>query len=101
MEVNGVRVSGDQVCEGTERRMGMKVVVGVDDSKGSFYALRWALDNLFIPMASPESGGMLFLVHVQPNLFDYGYPVEPTGIGSYYYLAFPSFSSFSNMRVTN
>lgn len=88
MDATEVVDGGDHVSAGTERRTQMKVVVGIDDSEGSFYGLKWALDNLLIPMANPEaatvaSRGMVFLVHVQPNLFDYGYPVEASGIGSY------------------
>ncbi|XP_028777575.1 universal stress protein A-like protein [Neltuma alba] len=85
MDATAVVGGGDQVSGGTgkdgaERRIEMKVVVAIDDSDGSFYALKWALDNLFVPMATPEatlaSGGMVFLVHVHPKLFEYGYPVE-------------------------
>ncbi|XP_054796872.1 uncharacterized protein LOC129302191 [Prosopis cineraria] len=87
-------VSGDQVSAGTgkdgvERRTQMKVVVAIDDSDGSFYGLKRALDNLFIPIATVgsatpkatlESSGMVFLVHVQPKfLEEYGHPIEAGG----------------------
>ncbi|XP_054789103.1 universal stress protein A-like protein [Prosopis cineraria] len=74
---------GDQV----ERGMKMKVMVAIDESDGSFYALKWALDNLFVPMAAvepltPDPGpqgnhSSLFLVHVQPTLYPPVYPVGP------------------------
>lgn len=88
---------GDQVSAGTaedgvERRMHMKVMVAIDDSDGSFYGLKWAIDYLFPTMATvgsatPEatlkSVGMVFLVHVQPKFHEHGYPVGPTGTGIY------------------
>ncbi|KAI9121987.1 hypothetical protein K1719_006676 [Acacia pycnantha] len=94
MDATEVVDDGDQVSVGTERRMQMKVMVGIDNSEGSFYVLKWALDNLLIPMATPEvatvaSWSTVFLVHVQPNLFDYEYPVEASGIGSYNSLTLP------------
>lgn len=80
--------------EEEERRMKMKVMVAIDDSEGSFYALKWALDHIFVPMstsvgaATPESSldesvGMVFLVHVQPTVHEYGYQVGPVGTGSF------------------
>ncbi|KAK4281768.1 hypothetical protein QN277_013223 [Acacia crassicarpa] len=77
---------GDQVWRG----MKMKAMVAVDESEGSFYALKWALDNLFAPMADvgppavdpgPSGNeGLLFLVHVQPTVNP---PVYPVGPGAY------------------
>lgn len=90
MEASAVVGGGDQVSAGTERRMEMKVVVAMDDSDDSFHGLKWALDHLFIPTATPENGGMVFLVHVQPKVFEYGYPLEAGGTGSYT-LTLPSF----------
>ncbi|XP_057745654.1 universal stress protein PHOS34-like [Arachis stenosperma] len=70
--------------------MKMKVMVAIDESEGSFYALKWALENLFENMASKcyastaeeahagmveNEGGMVFLVHVQPRFAEYGYPI--------------------------
>ncbi|OIV90437.1 hypothetical protein TanjilG_01915 [Lupinus angustifolius] len=95
METSIVNDSGsDQVSEGAgriveeERRMKMKVMVAIDESEGSFYALQWALDQLFVPItnvdnasseSSIESVGMVYLVHVQPTLDEYGYQAGPYG----------------------
>ncbi|KAJ8493091.1 hypothetical protein OPV22_014812 [Ensete ventricosum] len=57
----------------TECREKMTVVVAVDESEGSLYALSWALDNLF-PAAvggapnKPQPLGRLVLVHAQQPL---------------------------------
>ncbi|XP_020209187.1 universal stress protein A-like protein isoform X1 [Cajanus cajan] len=80
---------GYQVRAGAgERRMGMKVMVAVDESDGSFYALKWALDNLLTTMATvgdatPDNEGMMFLVHVEPKVHNYVYPVGPGGAAFY------------------
>ncbi|KAK7268193.1 hypothetical protein RIF29_20884 [Crotalaria pallida] len=64
----------------------MKVMVAIDESDGSFYALKWALDNLFTTMdtdgvdSSQENESMVLLVHVQPKFHNYVYPV-PVGPG--------------------
>lgn len=74
--------------------MKMKVMVAIDESDGSLYALKWALDNLFNIMTtntmegtSSENEGMVFLVHVEPNFHTYAYPIPmgPAGIGYYFY----------------
>jgi len=69
-----------------QRRMRMKVMVGVDESEGSFYALKWAIDNLFTAMATvgeatEENDGMVFLVHVEPKVHTFLHPVGPGGAG--------------------
>lgn len=69
-----------------QRRMRMKVMVGVDESDGSFYALKWAIDNLFTAMATvgeaTENEGMVILVHVEPNkVQNFVHPVGPGGTG--------------------
>ncbi|CAL0299473.1 unnamed protein product [Lupinus luteus] len=91
METSVVGNSGsDQVSAGAgrveeeERRMKMKVMVAIDESEGSFYALQWALDQLFVPMtasqeSSVESVGRVYLVHVQPIFDEYGYQAGPYG----------------------
>ncbi|KAL1369310.1 hypothetical protein HN51_023405 [Arachis hypogaea] len=81
-----------------ERRMKMKVMVAIDESEGSFYALQWALENLFENMASKcyastaeeahagmveNEGGMVFLVHVQPRFAEYGYPIIGPNVEDY------------------
>ncbi|CAL0299474.1 unnamed protein product [Lupinus luteus] len=63
-----------------ERRMNMKVMVAIDESEGSFYALKWALDNLFTNKGiGSENEGKVFLVHVQQKINHY-MPV-PVGAG--------------------
>ncbi|XP_022744518.1 universal stress protein PHOS34-like [Durio zibethinus] len=56
----------------------MRVMVGIDDSDDSFYALQWVLDNLFSDLsASPvadERAGLLTLVHLQQPFQPYGFP---------------------------
>jgi len=69
-----------------QRRMRMKVMVGVDESDGSLYALKWAIDNLFTAMATvgeatEENEGMVFLLHVEPKVHNFVYPVGPGGAG--------------------
>ncbi|XP_019426997.1 PREDICTED: universal stress protein A-like protein isoform X3 [Lupinus angustifolius] len=62
-----------------ERRMNMKVMVAIDESEGSFYALKWALDKLFSnKVTGSENEGKVFLVHVQHKVHNYVYPV-PVG----------------------
>ncbi|ESW17742.1 hypothetical protein PHAVU_007G264400 [Phaseolus vulgaris] len=71
-----------------QRRMRMKVMVGVDESDGSLYALKWAIDNLFTAMATvgeatEENEGMVFLLHVEPKVHNFVYPVGPGGAAFY------------------
>ncbi|XP_010507861.1 PREDICTED: universal stress protein PHOS34 [Camelina sativa] len=42
------------------------MVVGVDDSEQSIYALEWTLDRFFVPYA-PNYPFKLFIVHAKPN----------------------------------
>ncbi|KAK7278784.1 hypothetical protein RJT34_23820 [Clitoria ternatea] len=80
---------GDKVGTGAEeRRMRMKVMVAIDESDGSFYALKWALDNLITTMATvgeatPDNEGMLFLLHVQPKFQHFVYPIGTAGAAFY------------------
>ncbi|CAI9097514.1 OLC1v1033960C1 [Oldenlandia corymbosa var. corymbosa] len=74
-----------------EKKQGRKVLVAVDDSDGSFYALKWTLDHLFNmnPAAElPTAGGdvvepagsdssMIVLVNVQKPYQPYVYPAGP------------------------
>ncbi|XP_011094180.1 universal stress protein A-like protein [Sesamum indicum] len=60
-------------------RKKMKVLVPVDESDGSFYALRWALDHLFIsnePQDEQEPN-TITLVNVQPVFQPFIYPAGP------------------------
>lgn len=76
----------------SKERKKMKVMVAVDDSDSSFYALTWALDHLFITSVGvsaapakvfPEEVDMLIIVHVQQPFHHYTYPVGPGGTGLY------------------
>lgn len=76
-----------------KRRMKMKAMVAIDESDGSFYALKWALDNLFNVMTTTEATtsqneGMLFLVHVEPIFHNYVHPIGPAGAGLYTFTNF-------------
>ncbi|KAK7392747.1 hypothetical protein VNO78_21194 [Psophocarpus tetragonolobus] len=70
------------------RRMKMKVMVAIDESEGSFYALKWVIDNLITAMAtvgesSPQNDGMVYLAHVEPKVQNYVYPIGPGGAAFY------------------
>ncbi|KAI9153071.1 hypothetical protein LWI28_005454 [Acer negundo] len=61
--------------------MRMKVMVAIDDSKESFVALKWVLDNLYgIAGVVPEAG-MLTMVHVQEPFQQYFFPAGPAFYG--------------------
>ncbi|EOY09646.1 Adenine nucleotide alpha hydrolases-like superfamily protein, putative [Theobroma cacao] len=67
----------------------MRVMVGIDGSDASFYALQWTLDNLFNGLISPAPavvGGeatLLTLVHVHQPIKHYGFAPSafPAGPG--------------------
>ncbi|KAI4319573.1 hypothetical protein MLD38_033158 [Melastoma candidum] len=72
------------------QRKGMKMIVAIDESEGSFYALDWALDNI----AGGGGGGgegqageapveLLTLVHVQQPFQHYVLPPGPGGTAFY------------------
>ncbi|XP_026417353.1 uncharacterized protein LOC113312831 [Papaver somniferum] len=59
------------------KRKPMKVLVAIDDSEGSFYALKWALDNLFTYGAASstepnqtQNFGMMYLLNNVSNIFN-------------------------------
>ncbi|KAL0346932.1 UNVERIFIED_CONTAM: hypothetical protein Scaly_1709200 [Sesamum calycinum] len=63
----------------TARKKIMKVLVPVDESDGSFYALRWALEHLF-SSSEPEDEqepNTITLVNVQPVFQPFIYPAGP------------------------
>lgn len=71
-----------------EKKKKMKVMVAIDESDGSFYALKWALDHLFgsmgvAPETNPEEVGTVVIVHVQQPFQQYVFPAGPGGAGSY------------------
>ncbi|OMO51900.1 Universal stress protein A [Corchorus capsularis] len=76
----------------------MRVMVAIDDSDESFYALQWVLDNPFSrlmtapppPAAAAAAGhdsgsGLLTLVHVQQPFQPYGFPAASSAGVSVFY----------------
>ncbi|XP_062166688.1 uncharacterized protein LOC133873003 isoform X1 [Alnus glutinosa] len=67
----------------------MRVMVAIDESDGSFYALKWALDHLFgsIGVAPetnrPEEVGTVVMVYVQQPFQQYVFPAGPGGAAFY------------------
>ncbi|KAL3532212.1 hypothetical protein ACH5RR_005733 [Cinchona calisaya] len=62
-----------------EKSKCVKVMVAVDESDGSFYALNWTLNHLF-NLPAEESGresSMVFMVHVQQPFQPFIYPAGP------------------------
>ncbi|KAL2933109.1 Universal stress protein A-like protein [Bienertia sinuspersici] len=64
----------------------MKVMIALDESKGSFYALNWVLTNIIKPrtaiVAASQEGGeekedLVYLVHVNLPFQTYVYPAGP------------------------
>ncbi|KAL0662991.1 hypothetical protein Bca4012_099828 [Brassica carinata] len=68
---------------GKHNKKKLKVMVAMDESKNSFYALEWAVEHLRdVISAEPETdqaGGLLTLVHVHPTYLQYIYPSGGTG----------------------
>lgn len=69
-----------------EKKPRMKVMVAVDESEGSFFALRWTLDHLVrrtspAPPADDEEVEIITLVHVQQPFQHYAFPAGPGGAG--------------------
>ncbi|KAL2503162.1 Adenine nucleotide alpha hydrolase-like superfamily protein [Forsythia ovata] len=62
-----------------EEKRNMKLLVAMDESGGSFYALKWALDHIFCYPIQPdlEESNMITLVHVQPIFQPFIYPAGP------------------------
>uniref|UniRef100_A0A803MWC8 UspA domain-containing protein n=2 Tax=Chenopodium quinoa TaxID=63459 RepID=A0A803MWC8_CHEQI len=58
----------------------MKVMIALDESKGSFYALNWVLSNVLKPVISTENEereNLVYLVHVNLPFQTYVYPAGP------------------------
>lgn len=57
----------------------MKLLVAIDDSDESFYALRWALQNFFLaPQAADQDPNTITLIHVKKPAFQpLIYPAGP------------------------
>ncbi|KDP21924.1 hypothetical protein JCGZ_03062 [Jatropha curcas] len=65
-----------------EQRQKKKVMVALDESDTSFYALKWTLDNLIIKGVSQDSD-MVTLVHVQHSFQTSIVPLGPAGAALY------------------
>lgn len=78
--------TGDDGKETTEEKKTMKIWIAVDESDGSFYALQWALEHLFMQHdATTEEKDQPFsvtVVHVQPP-FKPNYTALPVGPGKW------------------
>ena len=62
-----------------EEEKEMRVMVAVDQSDGSFYALQWALENLFRKRgAAAAAAALLTVVHVQ---LPFQHHIIPAGPG--------------------
>ncbi|XP_021682313.2 universal stress protein A-like protein [Hevea brasiliensis] len=76
-------------AEEQEQKQGqkMRVMVAVDESEESFYALQWTLDNLSNGITATNEptmeSGMLCLVHVQQPFHPAVYPLGPGGAAFY------------------
>lgn len=75
-----------------EQKTKQKVLVALDNSELSFYALQWVLDNLFkkSDMTSQASTEMskqdsntLIIAHVMPPFDHYVFPAGPAGLFSH------------------
>ncbi|CAH2063682.1 unnamed protein product [Thlaspi arvense] len=69
------------------KRKKLKVMIAIDESKNSLYALEWAVDHLRdVLRAEPENdqeGGLLTLLHVHPPHLQYIYPSGGTATAVY------------------
>ncbi|MFS7956971.1 putative rossmann-like alpha/beta/alpha sandwich protein [Helianthus anomalus] len=57
----------------------MKILVAIDESEGSLYALQWALEHLYLP--ETEGSAAITVVHVQPH-FQPPHTALPVGPGN-------------------
>lgn len=75
-----------------EQKKKLKVLVAVDDSELSFYALRWALDNLFknsgsgqaLTETSEQDCDTITVAHVMAPYHHYVFPAAGPGFDSYH-----------------
>ncbi|XVE61337.1 hypothetical protein DITRI_Ditri06bG0031300 [Diplodiscus trichospermus] len=77
--------------EGQGMKKIMRVMVGIDDSDDSLYALQWTLNHLFHPITAPappetdeEARFLITLVHVHQDLPPYSIPVGPAASAAFY-----------------
>ncbi|KAK4749899.1 hypothetical protein SAY87_027348 [Trapa incisa] len=83
----GVAAADTAAPAATEKEMRkMKVMVALDDSEGSFYALMWALDHLFHGRTREENDrlGLITAVHIQEPLLHYVFPAAGPGGTAFY-----------------
>ncbi|KAK1264115.1 hypothetical protein QJS04_geneDACA009427 [Acorus gramineus] len=76
-EENSNRSSSESGSRHSMESGKMKVVVALDQSEGSFDALKWALRYLFSGPSGKSVAGSILLVHVQEPFHTYVYPVGP------------------------
>ncbi|KAG2686819.1 hypothetical protein I3843_09G025500 [Carya illinoinensis] len=75
--------------EQNKKTMIKVIMVGIDESDESFYALRWTLDHLFVSIGeAPETRldevDKVVLVHVQQPFHQYVFPAGPGGGAALY-----------------
>ncbi|KAJ4896133.1 Adenine nucleotide alpha hydrolases-like superfamily protein [Raphanus sativus] len=67
----GVDTATTETTASSKNKRKLKVVVAIDESKNSFYALEWAVEHLKDVMSAEpgtgQEGGLLTLVHVNPS----------------------------------
>lgn len=80
----------------------MEVMVALDESDGSFYALRWALDHLFRgrTLEGNDRLGRVTVVHVQEPFQHYVFPAGPGGAGAVMSIINISTRTVSNSVLT-
>ncbi|XP_010534373.1 PREDICTED: universal stress protein A-like protein [Tarenaya hassleriana] len=67
----------------------MKLMVAMDDSENSFYALQWAIDHFsgLIPAEDTAEQGILAVVHVQQPFHHFSFPAGPGGAAAAVYIS--------------
>lgn len=78
----------------------MKVMVGLDESNGSLYALEWVISNILKPKQDTDQNQdlLVYLVHVNIPFQTYVYPAGP---GTLFSFPFSSFFLGSCIISTN
>ncbi|XP_010263144.1 PREDICTED: universal stress protein A-like protein isoform X2 [Nelumbo nucifera] len=79
--IGGEEAAREEQQQQQHERQTMKVIVAIDESEGSFYALRWAIDNIFTyAVAAPDQSlelSKIYLLHVQQPFQHYIFPSGP------------------------
>jgi site-specific recombinase len=94
----GTTSTEQALMEKSEKKKIMRVMVAIDESDGSFYALKWALDHLFGSIGvAPETNrleeaGTVVMVYVQQPFQQYVFPAGPGGAGSFYWHLLTTYS---------